>query len=196
VRPIPLDGSFTFLASPCEYAPVTDVGRVSADEAAAAAQAVTGATPAPAAATGGGTVSTLELIRRPGAERVELPLEAVRADSHPLDDLHLSSITVGQIVNQVTRELGRPAVASATNYATSTLGDLARTLDELADTALPTDSDAGDGTVAGVEPWVRAFGLHHVESAPPVAGRRGSSGSWAVDAPPGHPRAAPLRPAP
>src|SRR5262249_43615008 len=50
-----------------------------------------------------------------------------------------------------------------------------------------------DGTVAGVEPWVRAFGLQHVEADPPVPGRRGSSGSWTVHAPAGHPLAEPLR---
>ncbi len=46
------------------------------------------------------------LLRRLAAERAELPLDLVRADSHLLDDLHLSSITVGQIVNQAARELG------------------------------------------------------------------------------------------
>ena len=50
-------------------------------------------------------MDTLELLRRLAAERAELPLEAVRPDSRPLDELHLSSITVGQIVNQAAREL-------------------------------------------------------------------------------------------
>ena len=197
VRPIPLDGNLRFLASPCEAAPATDVGLVEADRAAAGggSGAVAGATSstAPATATNGeaGPVDTLDLLRRLAAERVELPLEAVRPDSYPLDDLHLSSITVGQIVNQVTRELNRPALPASTNFATATLQDLAQMLDDLADTALPGDSAAG--SVPGVEPWVRAFGLHFVPADRPVAGRGDSPGSWTVFAPAGHPLAGPLQ---
>ena len=83
-------------------------------------------------ATGGDAVaSALEVLRRLAAERAELPLEAVTANSNPLDELHLSSITVGQIVNQAFRELGLTAPVATSSYATSTLAQLAQMLEQL-----------------------------------------------------------------
>src|SRR5262249_40142601 len=79
-----------------------------------------------------------------------------------------------------------------TNYATSTLADLAQMLDGLAETALDDDSGAA-AAVAGVEPWVRAFGLQHVETERPASPHGGNSGTWTVFAPPGHPLAQPLK---
>src|SRR5262249_5663956 len=142
-----------------------------------------GASAAPATATG--TVSTLDLLRRLAAERVELPLEAVQPDSHPLDDLHLSSITVGQIINQVTRELGRPALPATTNFATSTLADLAEMLDDLAGTARPGDSGGAGGGVgpagggggpAGGRPPRQRRELDGARAGRPPAGRAAAAG--------------------
>jgi enediyne polyketide synthase len=183
IRPLPADGSMTFLASPCETAPAIDAEL---------------ATQSPAeTATGTGTVehtediSTFELLRRLAAERVELPLDTVHADTHPLDDLHLSSITVGQIVNEVTRELGRPALTAAPNFATVSLGELAEMIDELASTALDTDERPGE--VPGVAAWVRAFAVDHVERPVPASVVDSEPGGWRVYAPDGHPLAEPLR---
>lgn len=152
-------------------------------------------TPAPPAATGSAATSrpgTLELLRRLASERAELPLAAVQPGTNPLDDLHLSSITVGQIVNQVARELGRPALAATTNYATATLADLARMLDELNGTALPAEPKPA--AALGVAPWVRAFAVEYrPRPAPAVTGGAGVAGSWVGFHPPGHPLAEPLR---
>jgi enediyne polyketide synthase len=183
VRPLSLDGEFTFLASPCESAPDIDLG---IDGELAAPEATT------ETATETSSESTLDLLRRLAAERVELPLEAVRPDSHPLDDLHLSSITVGQLVNQVVQELGRPPLSATTNLATVTLEELAATIDELSETAAA--GDASSGGAIGVEPWVRAFGLHFVEAGRPASpGRSAAPGNWTVFASDGHQLAAPLR---
>jgi enediyne polyketide synthase len=183
IRPLPLDRDFQFLASPCESAPLTDLGLAGPGQLAAAGSATT----QPDGQAANGQVSTLDLLRRLAAERVELPLEAVRPDTHPLDDLHLSSITVGQLVNQVVKEQGRPALASTSNFATVTIGDLARMIDELADTEGDGESA---GAVAGVEPWVRAFDLKHLEApAPRAVKARAGAGSWTVFAPAEHPLA-------
>ena len=104
----------------------------------------------------------VEILRRLAAERAELPLETVLPGSHPLDELHLSSITVGQIMNQAARELGVSAPMVTSNFATSTLADLAQALDDLAATALPGDADA-ELPPEGIEPWVRAFSVELVE---------------------------------
>lgn len=184
LRPLPLDGSFTFLASPCETAPELDAGQqvlstVDTEQTEKTEPAAEG-------------VSTLELLRKLAAERVELPLERVGADTHPLDDLHLSSITVGQIINDVTRELGRPALEAQANFATVSLGELAELIDELADTA--HEDDGGGREVAGVSPWVRAFSVDRVPTPAPTATvGTGREGSWTVHAPAGYPLAELLR---
>src|SRR5207248_3091605 len=182
VRAVPLDGDMTFLASPCESAPAIDaeLARDQHDRAAAPASQ-----PAAAAATGGagdgGTHLTLDLLRKLAAERVELPLDAVTADTHPLDDLHLSSITVGQIVNDVTRALGRPPLEGMPNFATVCLGELAEMIDELGATA-HVEEPAPRGEVPGVAPWVRPFAVRFVEVPRPrvdvAAGPE--SASWTV----------------
>ncbi|TCO54402.1 SDR family NAD(P)-dependent oxidoreductase [Actinocrispum wychmicini] len=183
LRPLPLDGSFTFLTSPCEAAPDLDAGQQVLDATAAdTGQAV----------PSGEHVSTLELLRRLAAERVELPLDRVGADTHPLDDLHLSSITVGQIVNDVTRELGRPALEATANFATVSLGELAALIDDLADTA--HDDDGNGREVPGVAPWVRAFSVDYESSwAPQAVLGAGPEGTWSVYTPAGYPLAERLR---
>ncbi|QQQ74287.1 SDR family NAD(P)-dependent oxidoreductase [Saccharothrix sp. 6-C] len=186
LRDLPLDGTMTFLASPCETAPALDSSLRSAERnASAAAKAAK-----PETAAGSDGESTLELLRRLAAQRVELPLDAITADTHPLDDLHLSSITVGQLVNEVTRSLGRPALEGTTNFATVRMGELADLIDNLAETAHTDERDNGE--VPGVAPWVRPFLVEHVEREL-VAATPGAVGEWTVHAPEGHPLAEPLK---
>ncbi|QFZ20717.1 type I polyketide synthase [Saccharothrix syringae] len=189
LRDLPLDGAMTFLASPCETAPALDAALLPTGQTAPGGPAAPVEEPQPS--TGAATAeSTLDLLRRLAAQRVELPLDAVTAATHPLDDLHLSSITVGQLVNEVTRSMGRPALEAAPNFATVRLGELADLIDELAATAHEDERDTDE--VPGVAPWVRPFLVRHVERplAPvtPV-----TPGSWSVHAPGGHPLAEPLR---
>jgi enediyne polyketide synthase len=194
VRPLPLDRTPTFLASPCEQAPAVDAGLPTSDGVAAPAAAATeaGAGTGKTGPAAAGADSTFDLLRRLAAERAELPLETITPDTHPLDDLHLSSITVGQIVNEVTRELGRPALEATTNFATVSLGELADLIDRLGETA--HEDDAPGGQVPGVAAWVRPFSVDYVAAPSPlVSVGEGDAGTWALYASPGHPMAEPLR---
>ncbi|MGA5901168.1 type I polyketide synthase [Streptomyces venetus] len=185
VKPLPLDKQFSFLASPCEAAPDMDLAvgtddRQPIDEPSAGIEQPTSG------------ADSLTVLRRLAAERAELPLEAVHPDSNPIDELHLSSITVGQIVTQAARELGVSAVLATSAYATSTLTELAAMLDELADTALSEDGQHEQ--VAGVAPWVRAFAVDLTPTGPvPPAVLRSSPADWEVFATSSHPLAAPLQ---
>ncbi|GAB3463384.1 type I polyketide synthase [Actinophytocola sediminis] len=185
VRPITEDTALNFLASPCETAPEIAAGlAVDAAQEAAAPQAAT--------AADGESTATLDVLRRLAAERVELPLETITAQTHPLDDLHLSSITVGQIVNEATRELGRPALAATANFATVTLGELADMIDQLDQTA--QDGATGPNQIPGFAPWVRPFSVDYLpatRASLPIG--LGSGGTWSLHTPPGHPLAERLR---
>jgi enediyne polyketide synthase len=193
-RPLPLDKEFRFFASPVESAPqdsfVLDEVRAAAPTAPAAPAA-----PAPAeqgSGSGAGAADSLSILVRLAADRAELPLEAVRADTNPIDELHLSSITVGQIVGQASRELGLTVPLATSAFATSTLAQLAQMLDELADTARPGGEQEPQSAVPGVGPWVRAFAVDHVEAAAAPAAAPSSAGDWQLFAPERHPLAAPL----
>ncbi|MEU7821733.1 type I polyketide synthase [Catellatospora sp. NPDC049133] len=183
VRPLQVGAEFKFFASPCESAP--DISVTSAGPRAAvaaktdAAQAVDGE-------------SGLDLLRRLAAARAELPLDLVRQDSRLLDDLHLSSITVGQIVNEVAGRLGVPAAQAPTNFATATVSELAVALDELAQTARPGDA-APQRLVAGAAPWARAWALDLDELPRPARAAREEGGQWQVFAEERSPFAASLR---
>jgi len=191
-RPLrPLPRVPRFLASPCEAVPESTVGLPAQGPAQVPSEAPSdAATPAPAQPATE-QVSTLDLLIRLAAERAELPAEAVQPDTYPLDDLHLSSITVGQILNQVTRELGRPPLAATSSLSTSTIADLARTVDELADSA--RDGETAPAEVAGVAPWVRAFSVDWLPAELPPAAVPATTGNWSVHAPDGHPLAGPLQ---
>ncbi|MDM4719253.1 type I polyketide synthase [Micromonospora sp. WMMA1363] len=184
IRPVQLGQEFSFFASPCEAAPAVDVRAVPT----AAGPPV--ATPPAASAESG--ESGLELLRRLAAERAELPLEMVRDDSRLLDDLHLSSITVGQVVNQAAQRLGIGAAETPTNFATATLRELAEAFGELHRTALPIDTER-EPAVVGAAPWSRPFRLDLDPVPLPARGPAEENGHWRVYAAADDPLAEELR---
>ncbi|MFD7641930.1 SDR family NAD(P)-dependent oxidoreductase [Kitasatospora sp. NPDC059795] len=182
-RPLPLDKQFRFFASPCEVGGEEFVLEQTAPRKAVAAEA------GPAAGLAGEGASSLEVLIRLAAERAELPVETVDPSANPLDELHLSSITVGQIMNQAAQELGIVAPMVTTAFATSTLGQLAELLDELAEQS--PDAGRQPAAAPGVAPWVRPFEVDLTETAPP-APAAGPGGHWEVFATDRHPLAGPL----
>ncbi|MFF0174084.1 SDR family NAD(P)-dependent oxidoreductase [Micromonospora profundi] len=181
IRPLQIGQRFSFLASPCEQAPPLRLPEATA--AVALTPAVRPAEPTVADLLG---ESTEEQLRQLAAERAELPLETVQPGSHLLDDLHLSSITVGQVVNDLAQRMGVPAAALPTNFATATVRELAEALDELAGTA----GQAGPVTeplVAGAAAWARPWRLDLDELPAPARVAPNEVGRWQVHAAPGHP---------
>ncbi|MEB3244158.1 MAG: SDR family NAD(P)-dependent oxidoreductase [Cyanobacteriota bacterium] len=102
--------------------------------------------------------SPLEQIRELVALRTELPVTAI-ADHHRfLSDLHLNSITVGQLVSEAAHSLGLQAPADPTAYANATLAEVAAALSELS--SLHPQAAPTEPFPPGVAPWLRAFQLH------------------------------------
>ncbi len=183
-RPLPLEKEFKFFASPAEFAPEGDFDLEVAALPAAIAQSRRTSTDA--AAPIDSNASSLEVLIRLAAERAELPISAVDPNANPLDELHLSSITVGQIMNQASREIGLTAPIATSAFATSTLAELAAMLDELADTSHGQDEDTR-AVVQGVAPWVRAFSIDLVPAAPGAGMTSASFGDWQLFASERHP---------
>ncbi len=190
-RPIDLARRPSFLANPCELAPI-DGGTVAEPESAATPGVADASTSTETTGDGG---SALEVVRALVAERTELPAESVRDEHRLLGDLHLNSITVGEVVARAARRLGLLPPAAPTEYANATVADVARALEELAGTgaAVPADA-AADADPPGLGAWVRAFTVDLVESpASRAGGERCGEGGWRVIAPDGHPLVEPLR---
>lgn len=190
VRPLEVNQEFDFFANPCEAAPAVTVTRTSPAPVAPTAQVI--AAPAP---VDGGPVTAatpIEVLRRLAAERAELPLEMVQDRSMLLDDLHLSSITVGQIVNQTAQELGLPVSQAPTNFATATVGELAEALEQLGRT-VQQGARAAPATVAGAADWVRGFAVEMTALPRPARATGDGGGTWRVFAADGNPLAEPLR---
>jgi enediyne polyketide synthase len=183
-RPLAVGAELSFFASPCEAAPDVTLAGQPAPAPAEAAR--------PAIDPGTAGRSTLELLRELVAARTELPADAVHEDSRLLDDLHLSSITVGQVLGQAAQELGLPASQVPTGFATATIDELASALDQLRATSRDGDAASPD-PVAGVGSWVRPFRIDLVEVTEPVAAVAEPGGAWRVYAQAGHPLAEPLR---
>ncbi|MFG1651599.1 SDR family NAD(P)-dependent oxidoreductase [Micromonospora sp. NPDC049275] len=185
VRPLEVGAEFSFLTSPCEQAPELSaaIGR-----GPAVASPSTTADP-----VGAGEESTEDLMRRLTAERAELPIELVRPDSRLLDDLHLSSITIGQVANQLAQRLELPPAQMPVNFATATVRELAETMETLARTARDSDATATP-VVAGVAGWARPWRLDLDEVPLPAVPGDATAvhGRWHVYAAADHPFAATL----
>ena len=193
-RPFDPDRVPKFLINPCELAPVPSEDSV---ESVGSVRSVGSSEEAPAAAVAHHPdpalpASALDLVRLLVAERAELPAEAVRDDSRLLSDLHLNSISVGQLVVEASRRLGLRPPASPTDFARATVAEVAEILEQQ---ALQGDGAGAEAAPPGVDSWVRAF---TVELAPRHRPRdpRGSAavdeapGNWTIIAPEGHPLAA------
>ncbi|MEV0197840.1 type I polyketide synthase [Nonomuraea sp. NPDC050691] len=174
-RPFDPAATPTFITNLCEVVPEIDSALLTGGAAAPAAVPETSAAGEPAG-------DPLLLLRRLVAEHAEFPLEAVQADSKFLDDLHLSSIVVGEIVGEAMRRLGLSEPAAPTGYATATLGQVAETLEQLVATGQAPAEDAETAAARivppGVAPWVHGFAVARREKGVPRRTAPRSPGAW------------------
>ncbi len=98
----------------------------------------------------------LENLRILIAQSADLPTDSISDNSRLLSDLHLNSITVGQIVAEVSRKVGLSAPLDSTAYADSTLAEIAAAMQTRIDSG-EIDSAPPEILAAGVENWIRTF---------------------------------------
>ena len=178
-RPFNLDWRPKFFINPCELAPVTDgaasrsalvPGRRTAGASNDPESAPTSSTSQPAAAGDGRAPaqSALEVVRELVAARAELPLSAVGDDSRLLGDLHLNSITVGQLIAEAAKRLNVPPLVGLTDFANATVGKAAAALEELSRNSASNVGALRQRIPGGVDSWVRPFAVNWVECPLPV----------------------------
>ncbi|MFI7000241.1 SDR family NAD(P)-dependent oxidoreductase [Nocardia sp. NPDC050175] len=172
-RPITTDKRFEFIENPCEQAP-EDV--IPVHSAPSDARSDVDVRPGPSEPG-----SPLEALRALLAGRAELPIEAITPDLRPMDDLHLSSITITQLVADTARQLGASVPGPTTAVATATIAELA---DAIEDASGTTDSVVDE--LVGADVWVRPFAVEWIDRPVPFTGYRDlEEGRWQVFAPEG-----------
>jgi enediyne polyketide synthase len=120
---------------------------------------------------------------------------AVTNESRFLSDLHLNSITVGQLVAEAAKRLHLPPLVSLTDFANGTPGQVAQALEELASTGATEAAEGKQRAPSGVDSWVRPFTIEWVERPLPTrpTGADRGAGDWQMIAPPSHPLLAALQ---
>ena len=197
-RPFDLDWHPRFFTNPCELAPADSEStkdRVSAGSGSGRVpQELSYSTDPVATAPGtdpmrieSQTHTPLEVVRRLVAERLELPVATVEDESRMLDDLHLNSISVAQLVAEAARHLNIPPPPAPTYYANATLSEIARALEAAANTQGATGDVDEEAQPPGIDEWVREFSIEFVERALPRRDGPTEAGDWRVLGPADHP---------
>ncbi len=208
-RPFSLESKPRFFGNPCELAPIsTECGMQSAalgpspsdsvmmGEAGKERRLSVSSTAEPAPES---SAFALELVRRLVAERAELPTATVRDSHRMLSDLHLNSITVGQLVSEAARHLRLPRVLGLTDFANATVAEMARALEELKQAGGGSGTEDSRRQPPGVDIWTESFTVDLVETPRPLpaAQKLDAAGlkaaGWQVFAPANHPFAEALR---
>ena len=205
-RPFSLDDKAKFFTNPCELAPVAESSPITSfgidtgksHEARKENPRDADKTTPPADCV---SPLPIELVRRIVAERAELPIAAVHNDNQMLSDLHLNSITVGQLVSEAARQLGLPRIVGVTDFANASVVEIARALEELQRTGGAARLDDKKQQPPGVDAWIRPFRVALVEAKQAAHATRAvrvnpvatGTSTWQVFAPKDHSFATPLR---
>ena len=217
-RPFSLDSKPKFFGNPCELAPISAECEVRSAELRqsllpSATTQGTGVDQLPASGAqepaAGSSISALELVRQLVAERAELPAPTVLDDHRMLSDLHLNSITVGQLVSEAARHLRLPRVLGLTDFANASVAEMARALEELKQAGGGPRTEDSRRQPPGVDIWTETFTVDLVEAPRPAPPSRlvtnhespvprhqppvTTPSSWEVFAPADHPFAASLK---
>jgi enediyne polyketide synthase len=163
VRPFDADRELQFLRNPCETAPVAEGDKAGAYSSSLwkpiNVRRVPERSPPqiaePHKSSPVVALSALELLRQNIAHRAQLPLESLKEDSHLVRDLHLNSITVGQIVTECARDLGLSPPVASMQYVNANLGEIAEALEHLR--AVGGGKEQQDIIIAGIDGWARPF---------------------------------------
>lgn len=178
-RPFDLDWQPKFFVNPCELAPLSQetVPRVLEIEKPENVEIISNIEELKAEET---ILTPLELITKLVAERAELPIEAVHAKSRMLSDLHLNSITVGQIVTSAAKLLGAPPPLAPTDYADAAVNEIAESLEKMKNLKDNGNFTENTDFLSGLDTWVRPFKTELIESDLPITKVREGVGNWQV----------------
>ena len=147
-----------FLVNPCEAIPAEPLPAQEIESSVVAGET---APDPPSATDGDAGGSTRDILRQMVAHRTGLPTWVIQDNSRMLSDLHLNSITVGEIVASVAVARGLQPPVDSTEYANASVEEVAAALDRLQRSG--AGEQAGRPAVpSGLDSWVRYFEMSRV----------------------------------
>ncbi|MFN9174397.1 MAG: SDR family NAD(P)-dependent oxidoreductase, partial [Synechocystis sp.] len=178
-RPFNLNWQPKFFANPCELAPILakDSELLSIPKPTELATIETEKNTMVANALVKSATSKIDCVRHLVAQRTELPIAAIQDHHRLLSDLHLNSITVGQLVVESARNLGLTPPISPTDYADATVSEIAQSLEDL---TLLTDNPKEERFPPGVAHWIRTFTVQWIEQKSQGSGLKFEGSNWQV----------------
>lgn len=168
-RPFDVLHRHKFLQNPCESVPEAGLHNSVTTVPPEVAK------PRPAVTTPAET-SVLEALCRLVAKRTQLPLEMILPENRFLDDLHLNSISISQIVLEAAAQSGSVAPVSPAEFTNATLAETAEILEQNRHRSVVRNEQKYP---AGAESWIRTLEVELVEKPLRPAQRRGA-GQWEV----------------
>ncbi len=179
-RPIDLAWNPSFLANPCEQAPLMGVERVEEtfdvpDELDEHGES---------AIVSGGEGNTLALVQKIIATRTEMPLDLLVPENRMLSDLHLNSLSVGEIFADACRVLHIPQAGPLLQHVDASLGEIVQRLEDLQQQTNSSEEQECTNVLEGLATWIRCFALTYQEQPLTARLAQGQSGNWRIIAPP------------
>jgi len=169
-RDFDLDNPFEFLTNPCEEVPDLSLKPVVLPTEARIEQ--------PAIIVDNDDSDILQYMQKLTAQYAELPFAEIHPDSCFLSDLHLNSITVGQLVNEAAKHFNIRVPMAAAEFADASVQQLATALDTLEQTI---GEEQQPDIVPGLDAWIRCFTIDYKPLTLPVVSREPESGSgWKI----------------
>lgn len=173
-KPFNLDWKPKFFGNPCELAPLSETNsipvlKIEKPKPSETIEIIEET-----------TLTTEDLIIKLIADRAELPIEAVHVGSRMLSDLHLNSITVGQIVTSAAKLIGAPPPLVPTAFADATVTEISQALEQLKENG--NDGNLAENTdlMTGLDSWVRPFKTEFIERNLPEVEITVGIGDWQV----------------
>ncbi len=121
--------------------------------------------------------NTRDYLRKIIAERTGLPIWTIQDGNRMLSDLHLNSITVGEIIIKITASRGLIPPADLTGYANASVSEIAAALDQFEEFGAGRQIDR-QRTPSGVDTWVRYFETAREPAAPLQSRQDLTQGKW------------------
>lgn len=97
--------------------------------------------------------TSIDILIQIISEKTELPINAIKEDARMLDDLHLNSISVSQIIVETAKSIGKVAPVSPTDFANSTVKEISTYFDDDSNNHKESNLDH----YPGVDSWIQSF---------------------------------------
>jgi len=174
-RPIDLNWNPSFLVNPCEEAPLLGI-----EHAERSLEDIAD----PSADTYSSNQSTFELVQKIIAAHTEMPLDLLVLESRMLSDLHLNSLSVGEIFAEACRALEITQAGSLLKYVDASLSEIVQRLEDLQRQGNSLDERDQASNPSGLASWIRCFSVTEQEHPLTVHSADYEAGDWQVFAPP------------